>query len=232
MEPGQPLHIAYEDTHLLLLNKPAGLLVQPTGEPCTDRHDAQTMLSQQVGYRVWPAHRIDRGTSGLVVMVKEQGWLPVVQSLFQDRLIEKHYLAWIIGVMKPESGVLETALAVPHGNGKVQTACTHYQTLDTLTLDFPNQRPSQCTFSLVEVGLQTGRKHQIRRHFGAAGHPLLGDHNYGSNNINRLLARYFKSHHLWLHAHRLAFHQPFTGLRVEIECPPPTEWNALHRHIS
>jgi 23S rRNA pseudouridine1911/1915/1917 synthase len=212
-EPADPLPVVYEDDALLVVAKPAGLLTVATAAEKDDtafRHVA----AMRPG-RPSVVHRLDRETSGLLLFAKS----PVVRDRLQadwDR-VEKTYLAVVEGTPRPPTGRVDnflterktlrvTAGVVPWPGAK--RAVSRYRVLKTGP-----------RYSLVEVAIETGRKHQVRVHLTGLGCPVVGDKTYGAatNPAKRL----------GLHAHRLAFDHPITGERVVVESPLPAELERL-----
>ena len=198
LEGSAQLEIVYEDEHILLLNKPQGLLAHQGEGPASD--DTLITRVQRYLYQsgAWdpeqensftPAlcHRIDRNTSGLVIAAKTAEALRVISEKLRDREVTKLYICIVHGVPKNKAGLLKGYLAKDEKLGRVRveprpfpggkTALTKYRVLA--------QREGK---SLVEAQLLTGRTHQIRAQFAAAGHPLWGDAKYGDSRENKLLS--------------------------------------------
>ncbi|ABO49882.1 pseudouridine synthase, RluA family [Desulforamulus reducens MI-1] len=203
------LNILYEDAHLLAVNKPPGMLVHPlTNETSGTLANGVLYhwLQQGTIDRFRPVHRLDRNTSGIVLIARN----PYVQQQLQIQMKQgqfvRRYLALVKGKVQPEQGVIQAPIALEEGSfikrmispaGK--EAISHYQVLRTF-----NQA------SLVRVELETGRTHQVRVHMAHMGHPLLGDSLYGgdTSNIKRQA----------LHCAYLAFNHPVQGSRIKISC--------------
>ncbi len=205
------LEIAYEDAHILIVNKPAGVVVHE------DEHEKRytlidyikAYLYQSGSYRpeeensFAPAlcNRIDRNTSGLVIAAKTAEALRVMNQKIRDKELSKYYLCIVHGEPSPAHGTIKGFLKKDAGKNKVfvlsrpeegaRTAITKYRTLET-----------RGPLSLLEVELITGRTHQIRAHMASIGHPLLGDGKYGTNEQNKP----FGAKHQALCAYRLIFH--------------------------
>ncbi|MEL6534188.1 MAG: RluA family pseudouridine synthase [Bacteroidota bacterium] len=224
--------VLYEDDYLLIANKPAGLLTQASGVPADDETNLERELGDLLGHPVWVAHRLDKATSGLVLVSKDAQHLPALQGLFQARQITKEYHAVVVGSLPQLHGEITTPLAVPHEPGKVQDSRTDYRVLASHTFSLPHHRPNKLSLTHIQVKLHTGRKHQIRRHFGGLGYPLLGDLLYGKDNYNRIPPRVWQVNHLWLHSHQLAFQHPMLGRFVACEAPAPASWNPVLRQLT
>jgi 23S rRNA pseudouridine1911/1915/1917 synthase len=207
--------IAYEDDHLLVIDKAPGLVVHPA-RGHREGTLAQLLAPLAAGGeqdRAGIVHRLDRDTSGLLVVARSDEAHRLLQTALAERRIEREYIALVEGRPPARSGTIEapigrdprvrTRMAV--GGVSPREARTHF-TLDRLLPDT----------SLLRLRLDTGRTHQIRVHLQAIGHPVCGDPEYGTPG--RLgLERQF------LHATRLAFAHPFTGVRVEFDSPLPAD---------
>jgi len=215
------LEIAWEDEHLLVVDKPAGLVVHPARG-----HREGTLsqlLTETVGGlaggdpdRPGIVHRLDRDTSGLLVVARSDEAHRLLQEALRKRLIEREYLALVEGLPPARSGTIEapigrhprirTRMAV--GGTASREARTHF----TLERSLPD-------VSLLRLRLDTGRTHQIRVHLQAIGHPVCGDPEYGTGGRDPSLGltRQF------LHATRLAFPHPITGEQVEVDSPLPED---------
>lgn len=208
-----PLTICYEDDSLLIIDKPAGMLVHPTtSERFTTVANAvmHYFQKQNQPYKFHPVHRLDRNTSGLMLIAK----LPHVQHLLclhDIKQIKRHYKALATGTITPTTGIIDAPIS-RHPNSiiqrivdpKGQHATTFYNVLQPLN-----------NASVVELTLSTGRTHQIRVHLAHIGHPILGDDLYGGSRdlINRQA----------LHADRLHFTHPISGEAIDISSPLPTD---------
>jgi 23S rRNA pseudouridine1911/1915/1917 synthase len=230
----QKISIVYEDSDLLVINKPAGLLTHPVNRTdtsesvvswvlekypeiknVTDKHGES--LGQWVDLRPGIVHRLDKETSGLMIIAKTQPAFDFLKKQFQEHKIKKTYLALVVGKMKNESGRIETSVGKIgtkqttqiHGKRdlKEKTAITDYKVISSYSLPTTH-------YSLLEVQPQTGRTHQIRIHLKSIGHPIVGDQLYGSSLSSP--RRSSKSSEggppelgrLFLHAQKLSFTLP------------------------
>ena len=215
-----PHAIAYEDEHLIVVDKPAGVVVHPA-----PGHSSGTLAQALAGRtgggegrRPGIVHRLDRDTSGLLVVAKRAAVHRALQSLIRDRRMEREYVALVDGRLDALSGTIDAPLGRDRARRTVVTtrtdrpraARTHFRQLELMPRS-----------TLVEVRLETGRTHQIRAHFAAIRHPVLGDPTYGGEALGRLgLGRQF------LHARRLAFPHPVTGQEVEARSDLPADLRA------
>lgn len=219
----EPL-ILWEDNHLLIVSKPAGMLVQGdiTGDRCLKdwaEEDVARRFRKPGKAFIGLPHRLDRPTSGLVVLAKTSKALARMNAVFSGRDIQKTYWAIVEGHVDPPNGRLVHHL-VRDGKTKksfvsqrpdAQEAILRYQILE-----------KGDRYSLVEIDLETGRQHQIRVQLQAIGHPIKGDLKYGSKRSN-------PDGGIHLHARRISFIHPVSQERIEVLAPLPEEalWRAL-----
>jgi 23S rRNA pseudouridine1911/1915/1917 synthase len=225
-----PLDIIFEDDDIIVINKPAGLVVHPAaGVHSGTLANALTYHFQQLSTRagrVRPGivHRLDKDTSGLLVVAKTESGHENLADQFRAREVFKSYVALVYGVVKQESGRIEQPIArdprnrtrmsvVPGGRG---------------ALSLFKVRRSYDSFTLLDVELKTGRTHQIRVHLSWLKHPVVGDELYGGGRENNLQdvkirAQIRKLNRQFLHAEQLGFRHPKTGEPMQFTAPLPTE---------
>lgn len=215
-----PLHIPYQDDHLLVVSKPAGLVTHPTASrrsgTLVNRLLAMGVpLSRRGGEdRPGIVHRLDAGTSGLMVVAKDDQTHAALADMFRRHEIDRRYLALVKGTVKQERFLVEAALERRGARIRVGAVLGKRAATDVEVQERIGRR------TLVEARPRTGRTHQIRVHLSAVGHPILGDRAYGGggDEANSLgLTRPF------LHSWKLAFDHPVTGERVELEDPLPED---------
>lgn len=213
------LEIVYRDEFLCAINKPHGLLVHRSRIAADASEFAIQLLRNQLGVKVFPGHRIDRKTGGVLVfgLVKEMD--AALQTLFMDQKVNKTYLALVRGYTD-DRGTINYPLRKE--NGTLQEAVTHYETLSRAEIDLPTDKHPTSRYSLVRVTPETGRMHQIRKHFKHIFHPIIGDRPHGCNKQNRLFVEHFRMNTMLLHAEKLEFNHPVTGepLRIEAGLQP------------
>ncbi|MDM3871578.1 RluA family pseudouridine synthase [Porticoccus sp. W117] len=210
--PQNPLDIVHVDDHLIVLNKPCGLLTVPGRLP--EHRDSLALRVQQQYSGALVVHRLDMDTSGIVVMALNQQSHRHLSRQFQDRHTQKAYYAWVWGEVAEHRGSVDLPLIcdwpnrplqkVDHENGK--PSLTHWQRLAVRQV---------CT--LLELQPHTGRSHQLRVHMQAIGHPILGDRFYAHTQALEAADQ------LQLHAARLALDHPVSGELMTFEVPPPFE---------
>lgn len=209
-----PLTLLYRDNELVAVDKPSGLAVHRGWAP--ERDVAMTWVRDQLGIHVFPVHRLDRGTSGVLLFALSSDHAKKLCESFAAGQCRKTYLALVRGV-PPATGVIDHPL--PKGedrHGPHVAAITEYTRCEQFG-----------RYSLVEARPQTGRLHQVRRHLKHIACPLIGDVNYGKGEHNRLFRTQFGLHRLFLHATRLQLPHPQTGHGLDIRCPLPPDLVAV-----
>jgi len=220
-----PLEILYQDPYFVAINKPSGLLVHKSP---IDRHETRFALQivrDQIGQYVYPIHRLDKPTSGVLLFALSSEIASAMSLQFRSSEVSKEYIAIVRGYTEEES-MIEYPLKVlydkkadrdSHKNREDQEAVTEYKCLTTVELPYPVSRYPVARYSLLKLLPKTGRKHQLRRHMKHIFHPIVGDTKYGRGEHNQLFREKFDSHRLLLHANRLSFQHPITNKRVELE---------------
>jgi 23S rRNA pseudouridine1911/1915/1917 synthase len=217
LEPeAMELRLVYEDEHLLVVDKPAGLVVHPApghaGGTLVHGLLAHDAAGGDVG-RPGIVHRLDRDTSGLMVVARSEESHRRLQRLVRTHALERHYLALVVGRPRSRTGRIEAPIGRDRRDplrrsldtDSPRDAVTHFEVIELLP-----------RHSLLDVRLETGRTHQIRVHLAAIGLPVAGDHVYGRAHELELQRQF-------LHAARLTFPHPFTGVRVETESALPED---------
>jgi tRNA pseudouridine65 synthase len=225
--PRGALEILYRDDYFVAVAKPSGLLVHRTTLDPHENVNAVALLRDQLGQYVYPAHRLDRGTSGVLVFALEREVLPRLASAFEGRTVEKTYVAVVRG-WPANDGTVDSPLdriVDPYDerqvspDGPPQPAVTQYRTLARTELPVRVDRYPTSRYALMELRPHTGRRHQLRRHLRHAGHPIVGDTTYGQGRHNRLFRDRFGSHRLLLAATELRLMHPVTGVAVLLQAP-------------
>ena len=232
-----PIEIIYEDDTLVVVNKPAGLVVHPAaGIHSGTLANALAHHFQQLpnagGVRPGIVHRLDRDTSGLLVVAKTEAALENLSDQFRARTVYKSYLALVHGRVTPDSGRIDQPLARdPANRTRMAVVRGGRSALSLYRVKRPFNR-----FTLLDVELKTGRTHQIRIHLAWLKHPVIGDDTYGGGRDNTIQSPKLKSHirnlgRHFLHAEKLAFTHPATDERVEFHSPLPRELSDLLTEI-
>ena len=194
----------------MVASKPSGLLVHRGWDD--DDDVAMFRVRDAIGQHVFPVHRLDRGTSGALLFARTREAAASLGRAFEEGRIEKRYLGLVRGT-PPDSGVIDHPIPKSEGGARVP-AVTRFRRVARSPVD-------RC--SLVEAIPETGRLHQVRRHFHHIHHPLVGDVNYGSGEINRRYRTTYALHRLALHAHHLRFAHPATDADVVVRAPLPLD---------
>ena len=199
------LEIIYEDDNLVAINKPHGLLVHRTrmAKDVTE-FAVQQLRNQLGGQHVYPAHRLDRKTSGVLLFAKSKQVNQLLQALFRERKVVKTYIAFVRGYTNAE-GLIDYSLTY---NNKSKEAKTKYKTLAQYELPIASGGFETSRYSLVELKPETGRFHQLRKHMAHIYHPIIGDRPHGCNKQNRLWKDHFGMTSMLLHAECLSLNFP------------------------
>ncbi|TKB50791.1 tRNA pseudouridine(65) synthase TruC [Ferrimonas aestuarii] len=229
------IKILFEDEHLVVVHKPSGLLVHRSWLAKRETEFAMQMVRDLVGCHVFPLHRLDRPTSGILVFAKSSEIAKLMQPQFTERGIDKHYLALVRGYVN-EAGHLDYPLkeeldkiadARADQDKEPQEAVTDYWPLHQVELPFAVGRYQTSRYSLVAMKPLTGRKHQLRRHMAHLRHPIIGDTTHGDGRHNKFYREQYQSQRLWLIAKALCFDHPVSGERISIETDLEQEWITL-----
>lgn len=224
---GNPLTEVYRDQWLLAVHKPAGLLVHRSP---IDRHETEFALQYaralNGGDHVYPVHRLDRPTSGLLVFARDPATAGLLGKSLMAGEVQKTYLAMVRG-WPEQAGSIDHPLRehptdkrykdLPH---PVREAFTRYQRLATSEIPVAIEGYPVSRYSLVALYPETGRKHQLRRHMQHISHPIIGDTNYGRTKHNHYFAHAFGQSRLMLAATAMTFIHPVTGIPLELRADP------------
>ena len=254
-----PLQIIYQDEHLVAVHKPAGLLVHRSN---VDHHETRFLLQElrdQIGRHLYPVHRLDKPTSGLILFALSSEVAALLQADMQENRTSKEYLLVCRGHC-PESGRIDhplkpiddfknkqqkkrfavdklriaQGLAPEHpiaAPKPAQSAITEFERLATAEIDVQLERYPQSRYSLVLAKLITGRKHQIRRHFKHLSHPLIGCPKYGKSKHNHYFAETLHAPRLLLHSYRMRLAHPVSGQALELIAEPEGSFANLLSHF-
>ncbi len=223
----KPLEILYQDEHIVAINKPSGLLVHKSP---IDKHETRFALQElrdQIGQYVYPVHRLDKPTSGVLLFALNAEVAKTVSQLFRDNLVQKEYIAIVRGYTEttgeidhPLKQMLDTKVQKEKGITKEeQEAQTEYERLETVELPYPVSRYPVARYSLVRLLPKSGRKHQLRRHMKHIFHPIVGDTKHGRGEHNNLFREKFECHRLLLHAQKMVFMHPVSKKKLVIVAP-------------
>ncbi|UJP64357.1 pseudouridine synthase [Mongoliitalea daihaiensis] len=212
------LEIIFEDDFFIAINKPAGVLVHKTH--LADAEEdliAVKILQSQTGVKVFPIHRIDRPTTGVLLFAKSSEAASKMQPILRSTDVQKHYLCVVRGHFKEKTGIIDQALKKKI-YGELQEAQTSYWVLEesSIPYDTTGRYPSS-RYALLLCHPHTGRMHQIRRHLAHRRHYIIGDTTHGDNTQNNFFRKEWGLHNLLLHAWQLSFLHPFTGQQITIQ---------------
>lgn len=220
----EQLEIIYQDEHLVAVNKPSGLLVHRS---MIDKHEtrfALQLVRNQIGKRVYPVHRLDKPTSGVLLFALDSETARLLGEQFTADVVQKQYLAVVRGYsaehelidypLKVQLDKMSDALA--DQDKQAQPAVTEYRRLATAELPFPVGRYQTARYSLLQLMPKTGRKHQLRRHMKHIFHPIVGDTSHGDGRQNQFFRQQFDCHRLLLAATVMSFMHPHTAVKVEL----------------
>ena len=212
----EPFSIVYRDEHLMVIDKSADLVIHPA--PSFEGETLVDLLRKELAggddpERPGIVHRLDRGTSGLLVVARDNETHARLQEMIRDRDVERTYLALADGRFRSRTGTVDAPIGraarkrhrMAVNGAASREARTHFEVRESLRRD-----------TLLEVKLETGRTHQIRVHMEAINHPLVGDRTYGGPSRYGLERQF-------LHSHRLAFRHPVTAEELALEAPLPTD---------
>lgn len=219
------LNILYRDDWIVAIDKPSGWLVHRSN---LDRHESHILvqaLRDQIGQRVYPAHRLDKGTSGVLLFALDPESVRRLAAQFERQQVLKTYRAVVRG-WPPEAGRIDHPLrdvtddhGTTAGSDAAREANTEYRRLATVELPYAVDRYPTSRYALLSLHPLTGRRHQLRRHLKHVSHPVIGDTTYGKGRHNRLFQAQFGCDRLLLACVELAFDHPASGERMTISAP-------------
>ena len=225
------LEVIWQDQSLIAINKPSGLLVHRSE---IDRHETRNaihLLRDQLGQRVYPIHRLDKPTSGLLVFAFEPKTARAMTEAFTMRRVKKTYIAIARGIV-PDTCLIDYPLKEAidrygdpqaNPNKPAQTAVTRIERLSAHEIQAPVGRYQTARYSVVRIHPETGRKHQIRRHLKHIFHPIVGDTTHGDGAQNQFFRSHLGASRLMLHAQELSFEHPATGCPIQITATTPED---------
>ncbi|MBL8389711.1 MAG: pseudouridine synthase [Hydrogenophaga sp.] len=228
------LRILHRDDHLIAIDKPPGLLVHRTGLDAGETRFAVQLLRDQIGQPVWPVHRLDKGTSGVLLFALDAATASQLGRAFESgQGLQKTYHAVVRG-WPADAGLIDHPLRrLPDDmrteREEVQEAQTRFETVERYELPIPQGSFPSARCALVQLQPLTGRRHQLRRHLKHIAHPIIGDATHGKGPLNRAVAEVLGVQRLWLHAARLELDHPFSGNHLSIDaslCPQWAVWRS------
>lgn len=213
------LEIIYQDAYLVAINKPHDLLVHQSPIARNAEEFAIQLLRDQIGQKVYPVHRLDRKTSGVLLFALDKETNKALTEQFTSQTTTKKYWAIVRG-FTPDELTIDYPLF--KDNGVLQNAITKIKTLDRVEIDLPFGKHQTSRYSIIEAEPLTGRMHQIRKHMAHIFHPIIGDRPHGCNKQNKLWLENFEMKTMLLHAHSLSFQHPKSFETITISANPST----------
>lgn len=219
---------------MVAIRKPPGYFVHRSTYDGSATEVVLQNLRDQLGQRVYPVHRLDRKTSGLLILALDKEVQTKLSYFFQEKMVQKLYLALVRGNFQQEV-LLDYPLL--NEKGKIQQAATKFTPLITAELPFASSsKYSTSRYSLVSAEPITGRQHQIRRHLAHLRYPIIGDRPYGCSKQNKYFLETWQTMRMYLHAFKLVLPHPISGEKIEITVPPDEEFTSmldvLHLNLS
>lgn len=208
------LEILYRDEHLIAINKPHNLLVHRSPIASDTSQFAVQVLRDQIGQWVFPAHRLDRKTAGILLFGLSKELNVALQNEFYFKRVEKKYQAIVRGFTADFDTI---NYDLTRESGTTQSAITHYKTISKVELNFPSGKNLTSRYSMVEANPETGRFHQLRKHFAHIFHPIIGDRPHGCNKQNKIFLEKFQHNDMLLHASFLLFKHPISNQIIELK---------------
>lgn len=223
MESSGTVRELFRDSQILIIDKPPAMLSHPHGYDHRSPN-VQAVVERKLGRRVYIVHRLDRMTTGIMVIALTQEAARNLSFQFRDRRTVKHYIAIVRGHTDPR-GTIERPLEV--ASGELSASRTSFTTIGRATVATPVGRYPEAWLSLVELELHSGRRHQARRHLHHIDHPVLGDSRHGDKAYNRWAAELCGERHLFLRSTDLTFTHPATGRAATVHVGIPSLWRRL-----
>jgi len=225
------LEILYQDDALVAVNKPAGLAVHRSKMVGNAEEFLIDLLREQVGGTVYLAHRLDRATSGVLLIARSTEVASALGEQFMGRDVHKQYLAVVRGWPEPVEALIDYPLPGSRETGPRREARTRYRRLATVEVPIALGRYPQQRYALIEAEPETGRFRQIRKHMAHIHHPIIGDCQHGRSDHNRLYKQHLSCHRMLLHARRIALRHPVSGEPLVIEAALDEAFDGLLRRF-
>lgn len=226
------LEIIFDDEYFICVNKPNNILVHHAhhSRNVADENSLLQLIKEKTDLKVYPIHRLDRKTSGIILLAKKKEFVSKFQELFTDNKIQKTYYGVVRGYT-PEEKIINSPVKGRDAN-VYKEALTELRTLNKITLDIPVKPYNSSRYSLIKLLPKTGRMHQLRVHCNKISHPLIGDTKYGDKNHDLMYSKKFGWENMFLHAGKLEFTHPFTSKEMILKTSFPKDWLALFQKFS
>lgn len=229
------LPVLYRDEHVVAVHKPSGLLVHRSVLDVHEERFAVQIVRDQIGRHVHPVHRLDKGTSGVLLFALDRDTAALLGRAFEDQAVAKTYLAVVRG-HPPQEGVIDHALTRRFDDAErrdpalatpAQAAVTGFRRLADVELPYRVDRYPTSRYALLELAPRTGRRHQIRRHLKHISHPIIGDATFGKGRHNRLFSELFGVSRLLLACTRMQLAHPHSGAPLDLRAPLADDFAAV-----
>lgn len=226
------LQIIYEDEYILCVGKPNDTVVHHAyhSRNVADEKSLLQLLEGSFERKFYPIHRLDRRTSGIILLAKETSYVAKFQELFTNSEITKTYYGVVRG-FAPEHKTIDSAVKGRDAN-TYKEAKTNLELIDKIILGIPVKPYETSRYSLVKLQPKTGRLHQLRIHMNKISHPLIGDGKYGDKNHNKMFVDKFGWSNLFLHAYSLEFVHPYTQKKKTLTANLNKNWSALLKEFN
>ncbi len=223
-----PLEIIYQDNYLVAINKPHDLLVHQSPIARNAEEFAVQLLRNQINQKVYPVHRLDRKTSGVLLFALDKDTNRNLVEQFTNKSTQKKYWAIVRGFCADE---LTIDYALHRDDGVLQDAVTIIKTLEKTEIDLPHGKHQTSRYSLIQAEPLTGRMHQIRKHMAHILHPIIGDRPHGCNKQNKLWLEKFDMKTMLLHAYTLTFQHPNTKQTIILTAKPSQVFTNVYKQL-
>lgn len=226
------LDILFEDEFCICVNKPNDMLIHHAKLSRSVKQELSLLqlIFNKTSLKVYPVHRLDRRTSGVVLLAKDKIFVSKFQTLFTENNIQKTYFGVVRG-FAPSEKIIDSPVK-GRDSTVYKEAYTTLKTLETITLDIPVKPYETSRYSLVALHPKTGRMHQLRVHMTKISHPIIGDGKYGDKNHDDKFLANFGYSYLFLHAGKLEFKHPFTSEIISLKASFPEDWIDLFNRFS
>ncbi|MFT5824268.1 MAG: tRNA pseudouridine65 synthase [Crocinitomix sp.] len=225
------IEILYEDDALIIVNKPNNILVHASYYARNIKEPSLlARLKESIPIKLYPVHRLDHKTSGVLILAKSAAFTAKIQKQFESNTIKKTYLALVRG-FSAAKGIIDTPIQNA-ATGKYKDALTSYKTLEQTEVDIAVQPYPKSRYSLLEFHPETGRMHQLRKHANKISHPIIGDHKYGNRHHNKMFAEELNFPNMFLHASEIVLEHPETNESLIVKAPLPLFWNEAFTKIN
>ena len=226
------LDIIFEDQFIICVNKPNNMVMHHAyhSRNVADETSLLQLIQAEKGIKVYPIHRLDRKTSGIILLAKETIHVSKFQELFTNDEIEKTYYG-VVRSFSPESKTIDSPVKGRDASIH-KDALTYLKTLEQIVLEIPVKPYDSSRYSLVELKPKTGRMHQLRVHTSKISHPLIGDIKYGDKNQDLMFEENFGWKNMFLHAGHLKFKHPFSEEVLILKANFPKDWISLFEEFT